>query len=397
MIKDVMKKERLITKPFLFVGLITLLINGITSIQLLVLPLYTLSLGGNDFWAGIISAGFTLTSLLFKGASGRAVGKHGLRWPLIIGFGFCTVISFFIGLVPVLPFIFIFRILYGCGNTFASTSIGKAAADNTPKSRLMEGMGYVGLVTSLAMSGGNALAVYFGDKIGYSQILHVSTLFMALTVVLCLLFMKEKYVSLPKDISAGQKNGFSIWKEKKALPFAFSYLLSMMASCTTMTFLVPYCNSIGLVNISPYFIISTISSIVVRVTVSRFTDGKNVNRIIIPCFAIALSSFIFLPFISSSIHLYILGAFNGAASGMLTPFFQGTLVKHCPGRSGNASALYYTAIDAGFGIGGILFGLIASSFGYRIMYFIAAGISASAFISFLLAQYKQPLAVESLH
>jgi MFS family permease len=390
------KEEPLFTFPFLLVGFVSLMINGINTVQLTILPLYTLSLGGDNMTAGVVTAGFTVTALLFKNLSGRTVGKHGLRWPLIIGYSFCFIISLLTGILPYLAVIVLLRILFGAGLTFTSTSIGKAAADNIAPSRLMEGMGYIGLVSGLAMSVGNAAAVHFAGTIGYRGVFNYTTVCMGLTIALCVIFMREKYVKLPKDIpvlqdfsvtekeqTAQKKSAVSIWSEKAALPFALSHLLNMVANCSTMAFLVAYCNSIGITEISVYFVITSVSAVIIRLLLGKVADKRGTSIVLIPSFAFVILNYALLPFISSAPQLYALGIFSGAAGGMLTPVLQAILVQKCPGRSGNASALYYGATDAGIGIGGLLFGFIASAAGYRVMFFSAAVTVVFSLVTYL--------------
>jgi predicted MFS family arabinose efflux permease len=283
------------------------------------------------------------------------------------------------------------RLVYGVGLTFASTSIGKAAADNTPPSRLMEGMGYIGLVSGLAMTAGNAAAVHYRETLGYQGLINVTTGMMVLVLIACLLFMRSKYVNLPKDEivieSGGVRKEISMWKEKKAMPYVVVHAMIMIAGSASMTFLVAYCDEIGIGDMGMYYVVSTISSVIIRLVFGKLADRKGANIVIIPSFILMIINFACLPFISNITHLYLLGVLGGAAGGMLTPILQGMMVRNCPGRTGNASALYYAATDAGLGIGGILFGLVATG-GYRICFVVAAGIYVCALVVYLVSTSK---------
>lgn len=383
-------KDPMFTSAFFIVGIITLIINGINSIQMLILPLYVESHGANSLIMGLMTTGFTVTAVLFKKKSGESVGKYGLRMPLILGYGFSTIIMFLTCFIMNPTLIIPMRLLFGCGITFASTSIGKAAADNIPKSRIIEGMGYIGMVSTVAMSIGNAVGVNLGATMGYQGILLVTVAIMALAVVLSVLFMNKKYVNLPKDKIMAEENkqkAISMWKEKKALPIMFSLLILLMASTSTMTFLVSYCKEIGLTNIGLYFTISTVSSLGIRLFAGRLADKKGAKVVLIPCFIIMAANYLLLPFITTATQLYLMGFIVGAANGMLTPSLQALLVSFCPGRTGNASAMYYMAVDAGFGLGGIVFGFAAMA-GYRPMFLASGVLTVIALLVYLYGDKK---------
>jgi predicted MFS family arabinose efflux permease len=260
----------------------------------------------------------------------------------------------------------------------------------------MEGMGYIGLVSSLAMTAGNAAAVHYRDTLGYQGLINVSTGMMVLVLIACLLFMRSKFVNLPKDEivieSGGVKKEISMWKEKKAMPYVVVHAMIMIAGSASMTFLVAYCDEIGLADMGMYYVFSTISSVIIRLLFGKLADRKGANIVIIPSFVLMIVNFVCLPFITNITHLYLLGILGGAAGGMLTPILQGMMVRNCPGRTGNASALYYAATDAGLGIGGLLFGLIAIN-GYRLCFFVAAGIYVTAMIVYLFSTSKSSASV----
>ncbi len=54
-----------------------------------------------------------------------------------------------------------------------------------------------------------------------------------------------------------------------------------------------------------------------------------------------------------------------------------------PQRRGTASAAYFAAIDIGFAIGGIVFGVVAAKLKFNAVYWIAAALTAIAFVLYL--------------
>ena len=381
------QKDKLFTPSFTFVAILSLVINGLTSMLLTLIPLYMKNLGTTDLLAGLATTGFTVSSIIFRTTAGKTVGRHGVRWPLIIGMIICTAVTLLSGAWRLPLLIILCRVLYGCGMCFAGTAIGKLSADNIVKSRLLEGMGYIGLAGALANSAGTAIAVSGSNKIGFENVLFVMTGVMAVTVVVCYFFIRSKYVNLIKDtpIATDGKPAktISFFREKAAMPYAIAQVLTMMANSSAMTFLPVYCKSIGLGDISLYFVISAISSVTVRLLAGRLADKYGSGIVLIPCYTLAFINFISLPFVSSLWQIYILGAISGAANGMINPMLQGMMVKKCPGRTGNSSALYYCATDVGLGVGGAVFGAIATALGYRVMYFISAAIVLCALMVYL--------------
>lgn len=390
------KPERLFTFPFFFVAFLSLLINGMTTMLFTIIPLYLKEVGASDFMAGLSTTIFTVTSIILRNQSGKTAGKLSARWPIILGMALCAFATFLTGAWQVAVLVLLFRVMYGVGSCFVGTALGKVTADNIPQTRLLEGMGYIGLTSGLATSAGTAVAISSSNAIGYRNVIFVMGTVMAVTSLICFLLMTPKWIRLVADATVSAVNPMeeggkrmSFFREKEAMPYAVSQALIMLANCSSMTFLAVYCNSIGMMDISLYFVISAVSSVVIRVLAGRIADKHGSGVVLIPSFLLVSLNYLLLPLISELWQLYLLGVLAGAAGGMITPLLQGLMVKKCPGRTGNSSALYYCATDVGLGIGGLLFGLIATWFGYRMMFFLSAAIVIGALAVYLPARKKE--------
>lgn len=92
--------------------------------------------------------------------------------------------------------------------------------------------------------------------------------------------------------------------------------------------------------------------------------------------------------VTSFTQLLLLAFPAGFAMGSVAPFINTFLLEGMPGnKKGLASGLYFSTIDIGYGLGPVMWGVVAMSFGYSRMYLIAATLQIAA-VLLTLSQIK---------
>lgn len=383
--------ENLWTFQYIIIIILSAIIIGFNQMYVIILPLYIIDIGSSVVMSGLVTTAFSLAALIFRVPSGTILDKKGVKTPLLAGFMVCVATTAVLGIIPIVAVLIVIRIVFGVGFSFASTAIGKAAADNIPKTRMMEGIGMIGLFTGLAGSLGTSGALALTNKFGYTPFFVISVVVMLFGFFLSMILVKKtKQVdskALENSIQKPQKRK-GIW-EKNAISSVIVLALIVIGICASSTFLAPYCKELGISGISIFYLITAGSSVAVRLIFGKIADRHGPSVVMIPTLFLVIISFILLAFLKSNTGLYIIGVLYGGIAGILLPTLQGIIIHLCPGRTGSANALYLLSFDVGFIFGGFTLGFLVSAFGYRTMFIITAGVICISFLMYIFSVAKK--------
>jgi MFS family permease len=159
-----------------------------TAFQMLTptLPLYVLSLGGGTAAAGLMIGLFTGAAVLIRPFAGWALDAYGRRLLLLAGLAAFVLASAAYGWVATVALLVVLRPIHGLGFGVFTVSSGALAADLTPKSRLGEGMGLIGVTWSLSMATGPPLGLAIVHRYGFPPLFPVAAAIAAASLVLAL-------------------------------------------------------------------------------------------------------------------------------------------------------------------------------------------------------------------
>lgn len=126
-------------------------------------------------------------------------------------------------------------------------------------------------------------------------------------------------------------------------------------------------------------------------------------KVIKPFTALFFNSLIFFVSIfllakaTSLTHILLLAYPLGFGAGCAAPIVNGYMVQNMPAnKSGTANGIFYSCLDSGFGIGGLIWGLVAASYGYRSMFLMTAYIQILSLVicAWVLLQEKRSVSLE---
>nr|WP_281419587.1 MFS transporter [Bacillus alkalicola] len=159
--------------------------------------------------------------------------------------------------------------------------------------------------------------------------------------------------------------------EKTALkPSLVNFCISLTFSAI-ITFIAIYALQNQIENIGIFFTTFAITLLVIRPISGKWIDLKGFRVVMIPGL-ISIAIGIILLFFAQSLAFFIVAAvFYGLGYGSMHPSLQAMVVaRSLPERRGAANSTLLLSSDFGFGIGAILWGLVADFTGYRIMYLL---------------------------
>ncbi len=354
-IKTKLNSDPVYNPHFILMCLSSLLFSASFNMMIPELPAYLSSMGGAEY-KGFIIALFTLTAGISRPFSGKLTDKVGRVPIMAVG----SIVCFVCGILyPVLTtvsgFLFL-RLVHGFSTGFKPTATAAYIADIIPRERWGEALGLHGICFSIGMAIGPAL----GSTITlYSSInvMFFTSSFFALLSILILFNMKE-------TLQNKQKFTFGLLKiskqdifAKEALPAALITFLSYVAYGSILTLIPDWTEHLGFQNKGVFFIVFTISSMMVRFFAGKISDQKGRVLVIKLGLVLLIVALVLLASIDAKIGLILGGLMYGISTGILSPALNAWTIDFSkPDERGKAMATMYIAMEAGIGLGALCAG-----------------------------------------
>lgn len=376
------------TVQFVLLCMSSLLFSASFNMMIPELPAYLSSIGGAEY-KGLIIALFTLTAGISRPFSGRLTDTIGRVPIMAVGSVVCFICGF---LYPVLSsvagFLFL-RLVHGFSTGFKPTATAAYIADLIPKERWGEALGFHGLCFSIGQAVGPALGSWVAGSYSINMMFYVSSAF-ALLSMLILMHMKE---TLPQKqafrfglLRLG-RNDIVDWN---VLPAALIVLLSYLSYGALLTLIPDWTHHIGISNKGFFFIVFTLSSVLVRLLSGRLSDKYGRIKVIntgLTGLAIAMMC---IAFSKTMAGLAISSALFGLSMGILGPALNAwTIDLSHPDHRGKAMATMYIALEIGIGGGALCAGwLYQDVISHIPKVFIITGIIAVVALMYMLVRVK---------
>jgi len=375
-------KDPILNLSFSLLCLSSLLFSASFNMLIPELPAYLSKLGGAEY-KGLIIALFTLTAGISRPFSGKLTDTIGRVPVMAVGSVVCFLCGF---LYPVLTsvsgFLFL-RLIHGFSTGFKPTATSAYVADIVPRERWGEALGIHGLCFSTGMAIGPAIGSYISSMYSINVLFYCSSVF-ALMSILILMNMKETL----KDRKKLSLEAFKLTKndliEVKVLPAAIVTLLSYVSYGAILTLIPDWSGHLGLVNKGIFFMIFTVSSLLIRFVAGKVSDKHGRLNVAIAGLVILSISLLTIGFSSSQLGMFIGAVIYGIGTGILSPALNAwTIDLSDPEHRGKAVATMYIFLEAGIGLGAFA----AGWFYQDVISMIPRLLFASSAISFLALIY----------
>ncbi|WP_038337034.1 MFS transporter [Empedobacter falsenii] len=340
---------------FILMCLSSLLFSASFNMMIPELPAYLSSMGGAEY-KGFIIALFTLTAGISRPFSGKLTDKVGRVPIMAVG----SIVCFVCGILyPVLTtvsgFLFL-RLVHGFSTGFKPTATAAYIADIIPRERWGEALGLHGICFSIGMAIGPALGSTITLYTSINVMFFTSSFF-ALLSILILFNMKE-------TLQNKQKFSFGLLKiskqdvfAKEALPAALITFLSYVAYGSILTLIPDWTEHLGFQNKGVFFMLFTISSMMVRFFAGKISDQKGRVLVIKLGLVLLIIALVLLASIDAKIGLILGGLMYGISTGILSPALNAWTIDFSkPDERGKAMATMYIAMEAGIGFGALCAG-----------------------------------------
>ncbi len=233
---------------------------------------------------------------------------------------------------------------------------------------------------SSAMALGPALGLYVLEHYNYTLLFFLSALCIALALLTG--FLESRYfnqVSIESPIIEKnfkyktRQNIKAALFEKTALWPASLYFIVMMTYATVGIFLPAYASEKGVENIGIFYVVTALSTILVRLISGRIADRYGPSKVLLTGMLLLAIGLQVLP-VAASLPMFLAAAIiYGIGHGAVQPTINALVISLAPvERRGAANATLLCAMDLGIMVGSVLWGGVAQAFGFIYIYYVSA-------------------------
>ena len=360
-----MQKKTLFTLPFIMVLLMSVISGSASYMVNPILPAFLVSRGAPMEITGIISSLMSLVALFGRPFAGAASDRFNKKTLMVISYVlsiFCLLLYTKADTVAMIVFV---RILNGIAFSLSGTVSMAFGADFLPLERLGEGLSYIGIGTVVSTMIGPQLGDFVDARFGMEQIFLWAS-------VLNLLCAIGTYL-IPYKPIIRTKEKFTFKAENFFAPELFMYVFLIgvlsIGNGILLYYLKDFGSNRGIANISLYYTVSSITTVLTKPFTGKWLDKKGVAYTLYPSFVIsAIFAFCFarayaLPMVLFAAVLKAIGQGSGSSAIQVD-----SVRKLGLERSGVASSSCYIGMDLGNILGPAIGAFVLSDLGYGVLF-----------------------------
>ncbi|WP_062110389.1 MFS transporter [Bacillus niameyensis] len=363
------------------------------SFQMLIptLPPYVKSLGASGFEIGMITTMFSIGAVLIRPFIGYLLEFSKRRHLVLIGSAALLFMTIMYPLSQIVMLLLLLRLLHGIMWGWSTTVNGTAAVDIVPNNRIGEGIGYFGLSITIGMIMAPSLGIYIYQHFDFNAVIIISAVLGCIAFVLLSLIHFETPQSVKNIKKADIKFSFfgSLIERNSWYP-AFVTLMATFGYGTIVTFIVIFAEERKIEQIFVFYLMNALMATLIRPFTGRWFDKRGPKGLVILCSILAFVGMWVLSFSFSWVGILVTGIIFGAGYGSLIPALQSWVLAKTPKlRRGVANGMYYSAIDLGIGLSGLVFGIFAKFLAINYLFQISSSFFLIVIIFTVCANKKQ--------
>lgn len=354
--------EKIWNKKFILLFITNLLVLAAFYASIPIIPVYCQEIGITGSKVGIVLTAMSVSTILFRPVAGYLLDNFNRYMVYILFlFLFCLAFPSFV-IFPVYSILIIIRLYMGVVYSVCGSATMTLASDVLPANRITEGINRFAFTISIGM----ALGPYVGIQVQNHFSSKASFLVVFLIAVIALICVSCCRIHYPKV----KRNKFSL-KESiytPAIPFMFNMMFLMIPYGAVIAYSSILAQEKNLTSIIPYFyIFLVIGMLISKLSTQKMIDAGKYRILVYASLVILIFTMISYVFLSSAVHLLLIGLFFGLGYGILQPLFQSFVTGTTPApKRGVANATYLLSYDIGIGIGSLVMGIVQESLGLSI-------------------------------
>jgi MFS family permease len=333
-------------------------------IQFSTLSPFLASEGLSQTLAGIVIGSFTVTSIASRLLSTPLAVRAGPLLTARVGLAVIAAGIVFFFIRPGPGYFAAARLLMGAGFGLVSTLLVSLVVKIIPHERLGEGLGYMGLGSTVAMAAGPLAGLEISAHFGYRDMFLAMDLMIAISLLVTMRLPKflEAKEPAPPPKAPGSPKGLRRIDPRPLWPGSLALFYGAGVTAVTI-YLASYCQEKHLPTAAAFFMVSTLGTAAARLTTGRLYDRKGPSYVIPPSTALLGASLAGILIARSGALLFLSALGYGAAAGALFPAIQSLTISSVESSSRTAAAAsFFVFYDLGFGIGVVALGSLAGHF-----------------------------------
>lgn len=362
--------DKIWTRDFILICIANFFVFLGFQMTLPTLPLFIHELGGSEQSIGFIVGVFTFSALLLRPYAGKSLETKGRGFVLMFGLVIFILTIGVFGFITSIGILVFVRIIQGVGWGFSNTATGTIATDLVPVKRRGEGLGYFGLSGNIALAFGPSLGLALAGFMSFSLLYLICA---ACGLIAFLLATKIRYKKVDAMPEKSTTVKFDIFEKTAVKPSVLLFLITVTFGGIA-SFLPLYAAEEGIAGIEGYFLVYALFLMLSRTFAGQIYDKKGHEYIFLPGAILIFIAMLLLSWLPNLWVMLIAAMLYGLGFGSVQPTLQAWAINSAPEyRRGMANATFFSFFDLGVGLGAIVFGTLASVFGYYSIYATAAG------------------------
>ncbi|MEH7179948.1 MFS transporter [Neobacillus vireti] len=354
-------KERLWTKSFVMLMVGNLFV--FMSFQMLIptLPPYIKSIGATGLEIGLVTGLFAFGAVIIRPFIGYMLEYKHRKSLVLIGAVILLAITILYPLSRIVMIFLLIRFVHGLAWGWSTTVNGTAAVDVIPFSRLGEGMGYFGLSTTIGYIIAPSLGIFLYNVTTFTNLIVISSLLGFISVVLLALVRYQTPEAVIKTKKENLKFSYlgSLVEKTSWYPSLITIIICLGYGSVS-TFIVIFGEERGMDQIFLFYILNAIIASAARPFAGKWFDEKGPVAIVYFCICATFVGLWVLSYAQTNFMLAIAGGLFGLGFGCALPTLQSWTLSITPSnRRGVANGMFFSSIDLGIGLSGVIFGLLA--------------------------------------
>ncbi len=354
------RDERLVTRPFAFVTLATLVFFIYVGTMVPVLPRYVEhELGGGEAAIGLTLASFSIAAIAARPLIGAVGERRGRRTLMVGGALLAGVCGLFLAAATSLPGVLVLRAGAGVGEAAIFVGAATLIADMSPSHRRAEAASYF----SVAVFGGIGIGPIVGELLlgddRFATTFIAASLFSFLAAATSLLAPNRVrgVAVIPADAKVRRFH-------PAALAPGAVLALGVGAFATFSAFVPTHTDDLGMGGASAVFLIYSVVCLVVRILGARAPERLGLSRAVGSALVLEAIALALIGLVDSSLGLYLGAAIIGLGLALFYPALMAYTVNAVPETERTSVIATFTMFfEVGVAGGGLLLGALAEATG----------------------------------
>lgn len=330
-------------------------------------------LGAGDTAVGVVLGAMAVGAILARPGLGTVGDRRGRRLLLVVG-GLVSAAAMAGHLVADgLVVLFLLRLLFGAGQGAVMVGATTLAVDSAPPQRSGEATSYVFVALHLGSGIGALVGEWLLQSRSFDAVWVMCAAAMAASALVAL--------TLPRAIPADRADTTLPMLHPNAVLPGIILGIGTLGFIGYNAFVPLFADEIGVDNVAPYFLATSLTIVVIRAVGARLPDRLGPRRGGTLALVVITVGLAVIGTWRSAVGLGIGSVVLASGTALLLPSLVTAAVDGVPAaQRSRALATYTLFLELSAAIGGVLFGGVATVSSYGAAFVVAAGIAFGALV-----------------